>query len=78
MDKQWSMAVKYSLHLPTSFDIALILLDRARGGLGLEPAANFMLKEVQIHVKQCLQLGGEVSDLLRDATLDVMTMLGIQ
>jgi hypothetical protein len=61
LNKIWSRAVKYSLHLPLSFDLAPILLDNAHWGLGLEPAANFMLKEIQIHVRQCLHLRGEVT-----------------
>jgi hypothetical protein len=36
--------------------------------MGLEPAANFMLKEIQIHIKQCLWLGGEIGSLVRKIT----------
>jgi ribonuclease HI len=78
LDKIWSRAVKYSLHLPLSFDLAPILLDNAHGGLGMEPAANFMLKEIQIHVRQCLHLGGEVGTLVQDTAKEVMRSLGMR
>ena len=75
IDKLWSRAVKYSLHLPLSFNLAPILLDRAQGGMGLEPASNFMLKEIQIHVRQCLQMGGAVNELVMESCERVMTTL---
>jgi hypothetical protein len=77
IDKLWSRVVKYSLHPPISFNLAHILLDRAQGGMGLEPAANFMLKEIQIHVRQCLQMEGEVSALMIEAASEVMMSLGM-
>ncbi len=56
IDKLWCQAVKYSLHLPVSFAMAPILLGKGEGGMALEPAASFVVKEVQIHVQQCLRL----------------------
>ena len=77
IDKLWSRAVKYSLRLPLSFDLAPILLGSAYGGLGLEPAASYMLKEVQIHVKQCLAREDDVDAWLRHVTRETMRLLGM-
>jgi len=70
--------VKYSLRLPVSFNSAPILLSKAVGGMALEPAATFVLKEVQIHVKQCLSLGDEVSYWFCDSVYSAMQALGMQ
>jgi hypothetical protein len=70
--------MKYSLSLPVSFDLAPVLLSKAVGGMALEPVANFVLKEVQTHVKQCLSLGDEVSDWFCDSVYSAMQALGMQ
>ena len=60
IDKLWSRAVKFALRLPVSFDLAPLLLSKEFGGMALEPAANFLTKEIQLHVKQCLSHNDEV------------------
>lgn len=78
IDRLWSRAVKYSLHLPLSFSLAPIFLNKTYGGMGLEPAANFMIKELKIHVQQCLAFHDDVADLLTHTTLEAMRLLGMQ
>jgi len=77
IDKLWSRAVKFSLRLPMSFDLAPILLSPQYGSMGLEPAASFVLKETQIHLKQCLSLNDDVNDLVKTSTLETMELLGL-
>ena len=78
IDRLWSRAVKYSLRLPLSFASAPVFLSRSHGGLGLEPAANFMLKEVQIHVGQCFAFTDVVQEWSLDAALECMHRLGLR
>ena len=77
VDALWSQAVKYSLRLPISFPLDPILLNKDQGGMSLTPAAFYMLKEVQIHVRQCLAQKDNIFDWTLDSAWGVMRKLGM-
>ena len=77
IDKLWSRAAKYALRLPLSFDLAPILLGAESGGMGLEPAANYLLKETQLHVRQCFAHYDDVRTWASHITYEVMRLLGM-